>query len=150
MTQIDNHKNSITVLGHPLERWNFYSYVLLVHVLGYALSQLLPLAPYDAYHLCGALIGFLGGVAAYRIGSLLGGGRAGFLGALFLILTPRYYGHIFNNPKDIPFAVFYLWRIFWIMRGMGALPTVPRNWIWKTGLAIGLTLGRYSKGFGML
>ncbi len=195
MASIDEHQNYITLWGYRVERWAFYSYVLLgvyggiilttfldygltvdeppllnygrdiiqwyqsgftyqgifettntwlyggfVHVLGYGLSQVLPLSPYDAYHLCCAIIGFLGVVAAYRIGSLLGGGPVGFLAALFLILTPRYYGHVFNNPKDIPFAVFYLWSVFWIMKGAGQLPTLPRDWIWKTGLAIGLTL----------
>jgi tetratricopeptide (TPR) repeat protein len=82
----------------------------------------------------------LGVIAAYRIGALLGSGPAGVLAALFLILTPRYYGHAFNNPKDIPFAVFYLWSIYWIARDISKLPNLPRNWIWKTGLAIGLTL----------
>lgn len=123
------------------ETTNTWLYGGLVHVLGYVLSEILPFSPFDSYHLCCAIIGFLGVVAAYRIGYLLGGGPAGFLAALFLILTPRYYGHIFNNPKDIPFAVFYLWSIFWIIRGLGSLPNLPRDWIWKTGLVIGLTLG---------
>ncbi|MDA0709177.1 MAG: tetratricopeptide repeat protein [bacterium] len=109
--------------------------------MGYALGQMLPLSPFETYHLCCAVIGFLGVLAAYRIGVVLGGPAAGFAAALFLILTPRYYGHIFNNPKDIPFAVFYLWSVFWILRGMDRLPQLPGSWIWKTGLAIGLTLG---------
>lgn len=140
--------------GHDIIRWyqsgftyepifettNTWLYGGLVHVLGYLLGQVLPLSPYEAYHLCCAVIGFTGAVAAYRIGTLLGGGPAGFLAVLFLILTPRYYGHVFNNPKDIPFAVFYLWSLFWIIRGIGHLPNLPRHWLWKTGLAIGLTL----------
>ena len=116
-------------------------------MFGHLLSQILPLGPYEAYHLCCAFIGFLGVVAAYRIGSLLGGGPAGFLAALFLILTPRYYGHVFNNPKDIPFVVFYLWGLYWIIRDLEVLPALPRNWIWKTGLAVGLTLGCRVNGF---
>ena len=119
---------------------NTWLYGGMVHVAGYVLSQTLPIPTYDAYHLCTITLGFLGIIAAYRIGTLLGGGSAGVLAALFLILTPRYYGHAFNNPKDIPFAVFYLWSIYWIARDLGQLPDLPRNWIWKTGLAIGLTL----------
>ena len=123
------------------ETTNTWLYGGLVHVLGYVMGLVLPLSQYDAYHLCCAIIGFLGVVAAYRVGFLLGGGLGGFLAVLFLILTPRYYGHVFNNPKDIPFAVFYLWGVFCIVRGLGQLPHVSRDWIWKTGLAIGLTLG---------
>ena len=119
---------------------NTWLYGGIVHVAGYVASETLPLATYDAYHLVSIGIGFLGVVAAYRLGYLLGGGPAGVFVALFLILTPRYYGHAFNNPKDIPFAVFYLWSIYWIARDVGSLPELPRNWIWKTGLAIGLTL----------
>ena len=94
---------------------------------------------YNVGHLCNALVGLLGIVAAYRIGVLFGGTRAGFLAALFLLLTPRYYGHIFNNPRDIPFAVFYLWSIYFFLE----LLLKGSSWkrLLKIGLAIGLTLG---------
>ena len=52
-------------------------------------SRALPLDTYDARHFCNAMVGLLGLVAAYRIGALLGGTRAGFLAALFLVLVPR-------------------------------------------------------------
>lgn len=29
------------------------------------------------------------------------------LGPLFIVLNPRFFGHIATNPKDIPFAIFY-------------------------------------------
>ena len=120
------YKSRFSVLG-SFETSNTKMYGGLVHVLGYALSQFLPLDPYDGYHLTSALIGFSGVVAAYRIGSLLGSGPTGFLAAAFLIFTPRYYAHIFNNPKDIPFAVFYLWSVFWILRSIGRLPDLRRR-----------------------
>ncbi len=34
-----------------------------------------------------------------------------FLGPLFLFLTPRFFGHIPSNPKDIPFAVTFFLSI---------------------------------------
>lgn len=103
-------------------------------------SQILPLNTYDARHFCNAVVGLLGVVAAYRLGCLLGGTRAGFLAALFLILIPRYYGHAFNNPKDIPVAVAYLWSLYFITKCVRAYPDLSRQLLVKTGLAIGAAL----------
>ncbi|MCZ6631983.1 MAG: tetratricopeptide repeat protein [bacterium] len=125
---------------------NTFLYGGYIHTISYLLTQILPLPTYDTYHLLNVTAGFLGVIAVYRLGVLLGGGPAGVLAALFLILTPRYYGHAFNNPKDIPFAVGYIWSIYWIVRDLTRLPDLSRNWIWKTGLAIGLTLGCRAAG----
>jgi len=83
----------------------------------------------------------LGVIAAFRIGQLLGNGWIGCLAALFLILTPRYYGHAFNNHKDIPFAVAYLWSIFWLIRCLPHFPHIPRPWLIYAGLSLGITMG---------
>ncbi|MCZ6635420.1 MAG: tetratricopeptide repeat protein [bacterium] len=105
------------------------------------LAHLLPFNRFDAQHLCTALTGLLGVMAAYRLGKLLGNQQTGILAALFLILTPRYYGHAFNNPKDLPFAVCYLWTIYYAICTLKQLPKPPRTLLWKTGLALGLALG---------
>jgi Tfp pilus assembly protein PilF len=103
-------------------------------------SRVLPLDTYAARHFCNALVGLLGVVAAYQLGVLLGGARAGFLAALFLVLMPRYYGHAFNNPKDIPVAVTYLWGVYYVIRCVMAYPFLSRGLIIKTGLTIGAAL----------
>lgn len=103
-------------------------------------SHVLPLDTYAVRHLCNALVGLLGVVAAYLLGALLGGPRAGFWAALFLVLMPRYYGHAFNNPKDIPVAVTYLWGIYYVIRCVRVYPILSRGLIVKTGLAIGAAL----------
>lgn len=103
-------------------------------------SHVLPLDTYNARHFCNAMVGLLGVVVAYQLGVLLGGARAGFLAALFLILMPRYYGHAFNNPKDIPVAVTYLWGVYYVIRCVMAYPVLSRGLIIKTGVAIGAAL----------
>ncbi|MGZ6308808.1 MAG: hypothetical protein ACXWP6_20335 [Ktedonobacterales bacterium] len=58
------------------------------------------------------LIGWLGVVALALAGYELGGSWVAFAAALGLWLYPRYYGAMYNNPKDIPAAVgmtFVLW-----------------------------------------
>ena len=103
-------------------------------------SKILPLNVYDARHFCNALVGLLGLLAAYQIGAILGGARAGLLAALFVVLMPRYYGHAFNNPKDIPVAVTYLWGIYYVMQCVMVYPSLTRRLMVKTGVAIGLAL----------
>jgi tetratricopeptide (TPR) repeat protein len=107
----------------------------------YLISQLLPLDRYDANHFSNAIFGLLGVIAAYRIGTALGGPFTGFLAALALFLTPRYYGHAFNNPKDIPFAVCYLWSVYYIIQCYKASPNIPYRYIIGLGLSIGFALG---------
>ena len=116
----------------------------------YLLSFVSPFDIHETRHLFSAFIGVLGVVAAYRIGCVLGGKRAGVLAALCLILTPRYYGHAFNNTKDIPFAVFYLWGLYGLIHSLELLPQVPRSaWI-KLGVAIGLTMAIRANGVVLL
>lgn len=93
---------------------------------------------YRAIHLFGALIGALGFVGTWKLGRLLGGARAGFLSALLLVLTPVYYGHIFNNPKDLPFAVGYVWGLYYISALILTFPRVPRHLAIRAAVALGL------------
>ncbi len=79
--------------------------------------KLFPGNDFEIRHLLNALVGFAGVVGVYLLArSISGSSLVGLGAALFLILSPRYYGHTFNNPKDIPFAVFYLFSIFAIIR----------------------------------
>jgi hypothetical protein len=100
-----------------------------------------PFGDYETQHLMIALVGLVGVLGCYRIATALGGPRAGFWAALLLLLTPPWYGHMFNNPKDIPFAAGMTWTLYYIIRAAPLFPDVPRRMIVKLGLAIGLTFG---------
>ena len=41
----------------------------------------------------------------WRIGRRVGGPLAGLIALVLLATCPLYYGHMFINPKDAPFAV---------------------------------------------
>lgn len=77
------------------------------------------ISPFDAYrtnHVLAAFVAQVGLLGTWRLGRLLAGPAGGLLSLLFLVLTPVYYGHQFNNPKDIPFAAGYVWGLYFIAR----------------------------------
>jgi len=103
-------------------------------------KRLLPLDVYDSRHLLNALVALSGALGCWFLAREIGTARTAFLAALLLLLTPRYWGHGFNNPKDIPFAAGYVWSIYFLVRVMATLPRVPLRLALATGLAIGMTL----------
>jgi len=120
---------------------NTYLYGGLYDAFSYIAARLSPLDLYNTRHLCNAFVGLLGVIAAYRIGTLLGNPWIGCLAATFLILTPRYYGHAFNNHKDLPFAVGYLWSLYGLIHGLKYFPNRSRTSISGIAIAIGCTMG---------
>ena len=99
-----------------------------------------PLGPYEAIHLLGGLVGVLGLVGVWRLGRVLAGPRAGLIACVILTLNPVYWGHIFNNPKDPPFAVAYVWSLAFMVAAIAALPRPSRALQIKLAVAVGLAL----------
>src|SRR4029077_17046232 len=89
-----------------------------------------------------------GTVGVWTLVLALAGPRVGFLAALFLALTPNYYGQMFNNPKDVPFAAAMVWALYYLVRLAPELPRPRWSLVAKLGLAIGMALG--IRGGGLL
>jgi hypothetical protein len=107
-----------------------------------ALTNLIsPFGEYQTSHLLNALVGMIGIVGTWKLARMLAGPRAAFLAALFLVLTPSWYGHMFNNPKDVPFGVAMIWALYYIARVSRQWPLVSPSATVKLGLALGVTLG---------
>ena len=105
-----------------------------------ALNRFSPLGVYETRHLLNGLVGVAGLAGAWRLGRALGGPRAGFLAVLLLVLTPNYYGQMFNNPKDIPFAACGVWSAYYMVRLLPSLPRPPWRLVMKFGVAAGLAM----------
>src|SRR5437764_10518745 len=120
---------------------NLYNYGAAFDMIAAALNKFSPLGTYETRHLLNGLVGLVGLAGCWRLGRALGGPRAGFLALLFLLLTPNYYGQMFNNPKDIPFAVGGVWATYYMVRILPSLPYPPWRLLLKMGLAVGLALG---------
>lgn len=74
-------------------------------------------SPFDAFvtnHVLCIFVAQCGLFGTWKLGRLLGGRLGGFCAWLFLILTPVYYSHQFNNPKDVPFAAGYIWGLYFV------------------------------------
>lgn len=120
---------------------DFFNYGAIFDMLAAALNRFSPLGVYETRHLLNATFGIVGVAGCWKLGRVLGGPRAACLAIVFLLLTPNYYGQMFNNPKDIPFAVGGVWAVYYIVRILPRLPRPPLRLLLKLGLAIGLAMG---------
>src|SRR6202521_3340758 len=106
-----------------------------------ALSKLVPMDVFEIRRLLGALVGITGLFIVWRTARRLAGAVAGLIALALLASTSLYYGHMFINPKDIPFAVAMAFLIYACMRAFEEHPRPRASTIVLFGLALGLTIG---------
>jgi hypothetical protein len=107
----------------------------------------------EARNLTSALFGLLGIWATFRLGTTAFGPMVGLTSALFLTLTPAYYGHQFINTKDLPFAALYALSLCYIVNMALDFPHLRLKDTIKAGLSIGAALGVRAGGlilFGLM
>lgn len=109
-----------------------------------------PLDKWDGIHLFGTLVGIAGFWGTWKLARVLGGPRAGLLGAVFIAGTSVYWGHVPNNPKDLPFAVGYVWAMAYLIEAIRAFPLVSRALAIKLAIAIGMAMSVRIAGMLML
>jgi hypothetical protein len=119
---------------------DMYNYGALFDLTAAIFNRFSPLGVFETRHLLNGMVGVAGLVGAWKLGRRLGGPRAGFAAALFLLLIPNWYGQMFNNPKDIPFAVGCIWATYYLIRTIPALPRPPWRLVVKLGIATGLAM----------
>ena len=120
---------------------DLYNYGAVFDTVAAALNRASPIGVYETRHLLNGLVGILGLIGCWKLGRAIAGSRVGFIATLLLILTPNYYGQMFNNPKDIPFAVGMVWSIYYLVRIVPTLPQPSGATLAKLGTAIGMTMG---------
>lgn len=105
------------------------------------LEPLVPGDPLIARHLACAATGLAGIALAASIARRIAGPRAGFLAALLLALSPDWYGHLFVNAKDVPFASAMALALLFACRVLEEWPRPRTATALGLGLATGLALG---------
>jgi hypothetical protein len=110
--------------------------------MGSALAaKILPFGLFETRRLMGALVGLIGLAVTWRLARRLGGPVAGTIALILLAACPLYYGHMFMNAKDAPFAVAMIVLLYGIVRAFEEYPQPSRRTVAVAGIGIGLAFG---------
>src|SRR5215207_532108 len=120
---------------------NLYMYGGGFDMAAALLAKLLPFDLFETRRLVGAAFGLIGLFATWRIGRQLAGPLAGLMALAFLATCPLYYGHMFINAKDAPFAVAMAFLLLALVRLFDAYPRPTTASIVLLGVGIGATIG---------
>jgi hypothetical protein len=96
---------------------------------------------FESRRLMGAIVGILGLIVVWRLARRVGGPVAGAAALILLAITPLYYGHMFINAKDTPFAVAMIFLLYTLVRAFDEYPRPKPMTIVLFGLALGLLIG---------
>ena len=115
------------------------------------LHKVLPLELFETRRLLGAIVGVIGIALTWRLGRRVGGPVAGLAALALIALCPAFYGHIFMNPKDMPFAIAMVVFMLGLVRLVEEYPSPSVQTILIVGLGAGLAIGcRILGGFALL
>jgi hypothetical protein len=115
------------------------------------LAKVLPFDLFETRRLLGATVGIVGLAVTWRIARHIVGPLAGLIALLLLAACPLYYGHMFINPKDAPFAVAMAVLLLGLVRAFDEYPRPSWSTVFILGLGFGLSVGtRIMGGFGVL
>jgi 4-amino-4-deoxy-L-arabinose transferase-like glycosyltransferase len=130
---------------------NLYMYGGGFDILATLAAKVLPFGLFETRRLLGAAVGLIGLFATWRLGRRLGGPLAGLLSVLLLATCPLYYGHIFINAKDGPFAAVMTIALLGLVRAFQEYPRATVPTITLCGLGVGLAIGaRVLGGFAVM
>jgi hypothetical protein len=129
---------------------NLYMYGGGFDMAAALLHKAIPLELFETRRLVGAIVGVIGLAVTWRLGRRVGGPLAGLASLLLLALCPTFYGHMFMNPKDAPFAVAMVILMLGFVRLAEEYPNPSPRTVLITGLGAGLSIGsRVLGGLGL-
>src|SRR6202034_3202472 len=130
---------------------NLYMYGGGYDLLAALTAKILPFALFETRRLVGAVVGVIGLFVTWRLGRRLGGPFAGLISVALLATCPLYYGHMFMNAKDGPFAVTMATALLGLVRAFEEYPRATPATIALYGIGMGLAIGsRVMGGFAVI
>jgi hypothetical protein len=120
---------------------NLYMYGGGFDMAAALLHKIIPLELFETRRLLGAIVGVIGLAITWRLGRRVGGAVGGLATVLLLALCPTFYGHMFMNPKDAPFAVAMVILMLGLVRLAQEYPKPSPHTILILGLGAGCAIG---------
>src|SRR5690242_5665653 len=120
---------------------NLYMYGGGFDMAAALLHKIVLLHLFETRRLLGAIVGVIGLAVTWRLARRVAGPVAGLAALLLLALCPIYYGHMFMNPKDAPFAVAMIIMVLGLVRLAEEYPAPSMRTVLLVGLGAGLSLG---------
>ena len=120
---------------------NLYMYGGGFDMLAALAAKILPFDLFATRRLVGAAVGLVGLAATWRIGRRIGGPTGGLIALVLLATCPLYYGHMFMNPKDVPFAAEMALLLLALLRATQEYPRPASATVALFAIGLGLTIG---------
>ena len=137
--------SSFTARALPTQRAlsfvNLYMYGGGFDMAAALADKVLPFGLFETRRLIGAVVGIIGLLATWRLGRRLGGPIAGLCALVLLATCPLYYGHMFMNAKDAPFATAMIVLLLGIVRVIDEYPKPGPRTLVLAGIGLGLAFG---------
>ena len=120
---------------------NLYAYGGGFDLLAALVAKVLPFDLFETRRLVGAAIGLIGLFITWRLGRRVGGPVAGLVAVVLLATCPLYYGNMYMNAKDAPFAVAMAFLTLSLVRAFEEYPRPSPIACAMVGGAVGLAFG---------
>jgi len=120
---------------------NLYMYGGGFDMLAALLAKALPLGLFETRRLVGAAVGIVGLAVTWRAGRRIGGPVGGLIALVLLATCPLYYGHMFINAKDGPFAATSALLLLGLVRSIEEYPRPTPASVALFGVGLGLGVG---------
>lgn len=120
---------------------NLYAYGGGFDLVAALAAKILPFGLFETRRLLGAIVGLIGLALTWRIARRLGGPVAGLVALALLATCPLYYGHMFINAKDVPFAVTMALFALTMIRAFDEYPAPTAATVMLVGIGFGLAFG---------
>jgi hypothetical protein len=120
---------------------NLYYYGGGFDIVAAFAAKFLPFDLFETRRLVGAAVGLLGFAVTWRLARRLAGPVAGLVALLLLATCAPFFGHMFINAKDVPFAVAMVILLLGLVRAFLEHPKPQAATVVIFGIGLGLSIG---------
>ncbi|HEV7981924.1 MAG TPA: glycosyltransferase family 39 protein [Xanthobacteraceae bacterium] len=120
---------------------NLYAYGGGFDMLSALAAKVLPFDLFETRRLVGAIVGLIGIFITWRLARRVGGPLAALIAVALLATCPLYYGNMFMNAKDAPFAVAMVFLTLALVRALEEYPRPSPIACAMVGVGAGLAIG---------